>query len=143
MAKLIDLASRRRRAILAGAAILLITIGGIYTSLDERGADAAMRAVDWVRLAAFLILALVLALRSTTSFSFLGRNPVLDDELTRANRASAARVGFWALMLGVIAAYVAAAFEPLNVREVAPLLVALGASAATLRFAILEGRGDG
>jgi hypothetical protein len=97
--------------------------------------------VDFARLAAIVLLAMVLSLRSTTAFSLIGRNTVLDDELTRANRASAARFGFWALLIGVLVCIAASFVEVFSFAAVGPLLLAVGAVSAALRFAALEGRG--
>jgi hypothetical protein len=131
--------ARRRRTILAGAAMLLIVFAGYMTLTPSE----TWRAVDIVRTSAFLLLAVIVALRSTTAFSLIGRNPVLDDELTRANRASAARVGFWAFLLTAIACFGASLFEAVSATQIIPLLIGVGAMAAALRFAVLEGRGSG
>ena len=132
--------TRRRRALLAGAAILL----GVYATAQTVSPSATLRTVDIVRTAGFVLLALVLAIRSTTAFSLIGRNAVLDDELTRANRASAARVGFWTTFAGAIVCLVVSmAVEPLAATQIMPILIGVGAVSAALRFATLEGRGGG
>jgi hypothetical protein len=131
--------TRRRRAVLAGAAVLLAVFATVMTVSP---ADT-LRDVDLVRTAGFVGLALVLAVRSTTAFSFAGRNAVLDDELTRANRASAARIGFWAMFLAAVAMLVASFFETVTPMQIIPVVIGAGAVAAALRFAVLEGRGGG
>ena len=141
MSKIRSTSDRRRRVLLAAVAMMIIIIGAVATSTANIEIGHP-RAVDLVRTVGFSVLALVIAIRSTTSFSFLKRDPTLDDELTRANRASAARVGFWALMLGVLAAFAGAFYTPLPLLAIAPLLLALGAGAASIRFAMLEARGD-
>lgn len=132
-------AARRRRAVMAGAAVLL---GVFATAMTVTPADT-MRTVDMVRIAGFVVLALVLAIRSTTAFSFAGRNAVLDDELTRANRASAARLGFWAMFLAALAVLAASFFETVTPMQIVPVVIGAGAVTAALRFAVLEGRGGG
>lgn len=132
---------RRRRTLLAAASILIVIVGGVVTSSAVIETGHA-RAVDLVRTAGFIVLALVIALRSTTAFSLLKRDPTLDDELTRANRASASRAGFWAMMMGAWLALGAALYVPLTLLEVAPLLIAMGAAGAAIRFSVLEARGD-
>src|SRR5262245_53889117 len=87
-------------------------------ALSEHG--DALRLVDGVRLAAVLVLSLVVSLRSTTNFSFMKRDAALDDELTRANRASAATWGFWALLLTALAMAVARALWPAGLVDLAP-----------------------
>jgi hypothetical protein len=141
MAQTRDPAERRRRAILAAVAIMVMVGAGVMTALAEHA--GALRSVDIVKVGMLIVLALVLGLRSTTSFTLTTRNPVLDDELTRANRASAARAGYWALMLGAALAFVCGVLTDIKVTEVAPLLLAMGAAGAGIRFAILEARGDG
>lgn len=131
--------TRRRRAMLMGAAVLLAVFA---TAMTVSPANT-LRSVDIVRTAGFVVLALVLALRSTTAFSFVGRNAVLDDELTRANRASAARVGFWVMFLAAIGVLAASFFEAVTPMQIIPVLIGAGAVSAALRFAVLEGRGGG
>jgi hypothetical protein len=131
--------TRRRRAVTAGAAVLL---GVFATAMTVTPADT-LRNVDIVRTAGFVVLALVLAVRSTTAFSFAGRNAVLDDELTRANRASAARVGFWAMFLAALVMLAVSFFETVTPMQIIPVLIGAGAVSAALRFVVLEGRGGG
>jgi uncharacterized membrane protein len=131
--------TRRRRAVTAGAAVLLAVFA---TAMTVTPADT-LRNVDIVRIAGFVVLALVLAVRSTTAFSFAGRNAVLDDELTRANRASAALVGFWAMFVAAIVVLAVGFFETVTPMQIIPVLIGVGAVTAALRFVVLEGRGGG
>jgi len=127
---------------IAGAVCLLAVLGSAYTAFSEPQIGE-LRTVDIFRASAFVLLAIVLAVRATTPFSFFGRTPVLDDELTQLNRAKAARAGFFMLMLAALAAFVVSFFVPITLAQAAPLMLTLGAAAAALRFATLEGRGDG
>lgn len=131
----------RRRTLLVAVCLFLMMLAGAFTAFTDV-APGGWRGVDITRAAGFVLLAVVLSVRSTSSFSLIGRNEVLDDELTRANRASAARYGFWALMMGVLASFVANIWMPLSLAQVAPVLVGLGAATATLRFVVLERSGD-
>jgi hypothetical protein len=141
MAKPRSRADRRRRVLMSSVAVMIIIIGGFITSTAAIHTGHP-RAVDLVRTGGFVLWSLVIALRATTAFTFLKRDPTLDDELTRANRASAARAGFWAMMIGVWLALAGALYTDLTVLAVAPLLVAMGAAGAALRFSLLEARGD-
>lgn len=134
-------ADRRRRAVIASAAVLVIIAGGVITSTSaiEMGHP---RNVDLVRTAGFMLLTLVIALRATTGFTLLKPDAAMNDELTRANRASAGRAGFWAMMIGAWLALGAALYVPITLLEAAPLLLAIGAAGAALRFSVLEARGD-
>ncbi len=130
---------RRRHAMLDGAAVLL----GVFATAQTFAPSDTLRTVDIVRTVGFVLLALVLAIRSTTAFSLIGRNAVLDDELTRSNRASAARVGFWTTFVGAIFCLVVSmAVEPLAATQIMPILIGVGGVSAALRFATLEGRGS-
>jgi hypothetical protein len=131
--------TRRRRAVTAGAAVLLAVFA---TAMTVTPADT-LRNVDIVRIVGFVALALVLAVRSTTAFSLIGRNAVLDDELTRANRASAARVGFWAMFLAAIVILAVSFIDAVTPMQIIPVLLGAGAVSAALRFVVLEGRGGG
>jgi uncharacterized membrane protein len=132
---------RRRSGMTAGAIILvLVILQGLSMTLPIDPAN--MRAVTVVRLVAFGFLALVLALRSTTAFSIRGRDPRLDDELVRANRASAAKWGYLSVMIAGLAVWGVSVFAPLRVVDVAPLLLMVGAFVAAMVFVRLERRGE-
>lgn len=134
--------SRRRRGVLVGAAMLLIIIAGALTVITATPPDG-WRLVDIARISALVLLTLVLSIRSTTAFSLIGRNSALDDELTRANRASAARVGYWAMILAGLVCLVASFFEPFTPTASTVIVLVVGAVSAALRFVVLEGRGGG
>jgi hypothetical protein len=134
-----DPSERRRRALIAVVLILIMAGTAAVDALSEHA--GALRLVDGARLAAVLLLSLVVSLRATTSFTLKRRDAALDDELTRANRASAATWGFWALMLTALAMAVASALWPVGLVELAPGVMVLGAAVAGLRFIFLERRG--
>ena len=134
-----DPSERRRRALIA-AVLLMIMAGTAAVDALSEHADA-LRLIDGVRLAAVLLLSLVVPIRATTNFSLRRREPALDDELTRANRASAAAWGFWALMLASLALAVARVLWPVGLVDLAPGMIVIGAAAAGLRFVFLERAG--
>jgi len=133
--------STRRRRVLTASSLMLVIFGfsAVNAFLPHEG---ALRVVDMVRISGLVALTLVLAVRSTTNFSFTPRKPELDDELSRANRSGAALAGFWALLLASIAAYVASLFIELRLVEITPLIFCAGAVVASIRFAFLEGVGE-
>lgn len=135
-----DPAVRRRRA-LAAAVMILIMAGAAAVDVLVERADA-WRAIDYVRLAAILVMALVISVRATTSMTLLPRVPALDDELTRANRASAAIWGFWTFFLVLVAAFVASQLLPVTLQELAPMVLVCGTAIAGLRFVLLERAGE-
>jgi hypothetical protein len=134
--------ARRRRGVLVGAAMLLIIIAGALTVLTDAPANG-WRAVDIARISALILPALVLSARATTAFSLIGRTPALDDELTRANRSSSARVGYWAMILAALVCLLISFIEPLTGTAAAAIILIAGAVSAALRFVVLEGRGSG
>ena len=135
-----DPSERRRRALLAVMLILLAVCGGMIDRVVFEH-SGHWRAVDFVRVGALMTLALVLALRATSNFRLLNRHPEIDDELTRANRASAANWGYWAVMLGLAAALGASFYWPLDVVGVTTGFILLGAVVAGGRFVFLERAG--
>lgn len=135
-----DPSRRRRRVIIASTIMLVIFAAAAANTLAER--QGPLRLVDIMRVAGLVVMATVIAVRSTTSIRLTARNPQLDDELARANRAGAAQAGFWALMLATAAAFLSAQAGITTLAEAAPLLLVTGAVAAGLRFAWLEGRGE-
>ena len=135
-----DPSERRRRALGAVMLILFAAGGGMIDRVVFEHAGP-WRNVDYVRVGALMTLALVLAVRATTSFRLLNRHPEIDDELTRANRASAAVWGYWAVMLGLGGALIASFTWPLDVVGVATGFILFGAVVAGLRFVFLERAG--
>jgi protein-S-isoprenylcysteine O-methyltransferase Ste14 len=132
--------ARRTRTLTAGGLFLMVIVFGAY-QVFERLDGGQGRLVDLVRLAGITLLALVLSIRSTTSLSFLRRDPMLDDELTRENRLRAGRIGFWAMMLATIACGALSMFVAVTLMEALITILFAGAFAATLRFVRLERRG--
>jgi hypothetical protein len=101
------------------------------------------RAVDHVRIGAWLILSIVLLLGIATGGGWIQSREVrqlLNDEVTRANRAAAMQLGFLAAMVTAIAVYLIVQFEPVSAAETVHLVVTIGIAAALLRFGQLERR---
>lgn len=138
----VDRRARRRRNAVRASAIALLTIVFGVVSTSDRLSSGDARAVDIVRAVAFLTVAVVVTLRSTTSLGIAKRTPALDDELTTANRAAAARAGFLALMTAAIALYLLSFFYRVEIAEGTPVLIFIGAAASAFRFSALEMRGD-
>lgn len=135
-----DRLSRRRARMLPVLAVIFITQqSSFFISRFEDGT----RTVDRVGISAWLILSIVLLLALTTNGFWLKPRAVralLDDEVTRANRAVALRVGFIAAMLAGIVLYVVTFFEPVNAREAIHVVMTVGLAAALLRFGAAERR---
>ena len=103
------------------------------------------RLVDHFRIGAWALLSAVL-LTALVTGGFWLRKPelraMLNDELSRAHRADALRVGFILAMIAGIVLYVVGTAVALSDREVIHLIVSVGIGAALIRFGMLERRGD-
>jgi hypothetical protein len=138
-----DRLSRRRARMLPVLAIIFITQQAAYFSDRFEGAGAAVRAVDHVKIGAWVILSVVLLLALTTGgFWFKSREvrALLDDEVTRAHRAAALQLGFIVTMIAAFAIYLLIQFEPMSARDSIHLLVTIGIATALVRFGMLERR---
>ena len=65
---------------------------------------------------------------------------LMDDEITRAHRASALSLGFLVTILSAIALYFLDMFEPMGSRVAIHLIVTIGIAIALIRFGMLERR---
>jgi hypothetical protein len=101
------------------------------------------RAVDHVRVGAWVLMTAVilLALHSRLPL-FRSREvrAILDDEQTRANRASAMHWGFLATVIAGITIYSVLGVAPMSAREAIHLVVSAGIVVALVRFGFLERR---
>ena len=101
------------------------------------------RAVDHVKIGAWVVLSFVLLAGLTTKGFWLRPRQVrdlIDDEGTRANRGEALGWGFVMAVLSAIALYMVSIFEPVSAREAIHVIVSLGIGAALVRFGMLERR---
>lgn len=102
-----------------------------------------MRDVTVVKISAWLVWVVALLLLLATGGALLrgpGVRHLLNDELTRANRARAFVVGFWASALAAVALYIVTMFEPVSGREAIHIILSAGIGAALLTFAARERR---
>ena len=90
------------------------------------------------------MLSIVLLLVLATGGAWLQPKSVralMDDEVTRANRAEAFRLGFLATMIAAILLYVVTLFEPVAGRDAIHILIVdRPSSRALIRFGMLERR---
>jgi hypothetical protein len=104
---------------------------------------AAERGVDYVRIGAWLLLALVV-LAALLTGGFWQKSKALralvEDDVTRANRADALRLGFGLAMATAIGLYAVSGSGGLTAREVIHIIVSVGLGASLLRFGFLERR---
>jgi hypothetical protein len=137
-AKAEQLSKRRARA-LPIFGILFLTQQAIFIT----GTGSGDRTVDHVQIGAWLVLSIVLLLALTTGGGWIYSRSVRDlatDELTRAHRDKAFRMGFLASMSGAIVLYAITLLEPLSGREAIHLIMTIGIVTALLRLGLLERR---
>ncbi|HEY7959480.1 MAG TPA: hypothetical protein VID20_05405 [Sphingomicrobium sp.] len=133
-----DFLSRRRARILPALAIIYLTQQASYITIRS---GPAHRAVDEVKISAWLVLsAVLLTAIATNGFWFQPREvrSMIDDELTRANRNDAMRLGFIFAMLTCIVVYFITMFEPVNGRDAVHIVMSDGLGAALIRWGWLE-----
>lgn len=135
-----DRLSRRRARVLPVLAIFYLAQQvSFFTS------PPGDRLVDHFKIGAWAVLSAVL-LAALVTGGFWLRKPelraMLNDELSRAHRADALRVGFILAMLAGIILYVVGTAVAMSDREVIHLIVSVGIGAALIRFGMLERRGE-
>jgi hypothetical protein len=133
---------RMRARLFAAQAILFASWQGLYFGvMDDR-----MRLVDSVKIWTWLVWVVALLLLLATGGGFLrSRNvrALLNDELTRANRAQAYVAGFWAAMIAAVGFFVIDLFDPVRAREAVHAIVSAAIASAFITFAIRERRNAG
>lgn len=135
-----DRLGRRRARMLPVLAVIFISQQASYFSARV---EDGMHTVDHVKIAAWLVLSIVLLLSLATGGFWLKPKRVralLDDEVTRANRAEAFRIGFLLTMVACIALYFLSFFEPLGGRDAVHILMSVGIATALVVFGALERR---
>jgi hypothetical protein len=133
-----DILSRRRARILPFLAIIYITQQASYITMRS---GPAHRAVDQVKISAWLVLsAVLLAALATNGFWLQPRRvrSMIDDENTKSNRSDAMKLGFIVAMLTCIVIYFITMFEPVNGRDAIHIVMSDGLGAALVRWGWLE-----
>jgi len=134
-----DRLTRRRARMLPFLAIIFLSQQAVYFA--DR--NPQVRTVDHVKVGAWLLLSVVLLLALATGGFWLKPKSVralMDDEVTRANRAEAFRVGFLVTMVAGIGLYFIDQIEPMSGREAVHILVTIGIATALIVFGALEKR---
>ena len=134
--------SRRRARMMPFLALILITQQGAFAV----AADSPRRSVDYMTLGAWLLLAGVILAALVTGGFWLKPRPVrdlMDDDVTKANRASALALGFVLSMATAMALYVVNFFEEVSAGIAIHVIVTCGLAAAMFRFGLLERRALG
>jgi len=135
--------TRRRARMMPVLALFLFIQQTAFFTRSE-----IMRTVDIVRTSGWLLFAAVVLAALLTGGLWFKRREVrelMDDEVTRANRANALTAGFAVAMGAGILLYGAESFAPdtFSAREAIHLVVSVGLATALLRFGMLERRAIG
>ncbi len=136
-----DRLSRRRARMIPALAFFFLTQQISYFS--NLPGD---RAVDKVRIGAWVAMSAVLLLFLANGGAWLRPAAVralMNDEVTRANRAAAQQFGFLLAIGGAILLYPFVGKVELDARQVIHLIVSLGLAGGVLRFGMLERRALG
>ena len=133
----VDRAERKSRArAICMALLALVTVFTSTFGFDSPVNDAAtFRGGSWL-----VTIALAVAILSTGGGLNLSRElrVLMNDELSRANRARALAWGFHTAMLVTMVLYVVSWSVPVEVRAALRLVSGLGVAAALARYAMLE-----
>jgi hypothetical protein len=104
--------------------------------------DASQRVAQF-KISAWLVWALVLLI----AFAFAGGHfqgkrirALVEDDVSRANRAKGYEAGFWAAAVAAIALYITNMFELVTGRDAIHLILTALVGAAMIRFGTLERR---
>ena len=131
--------SKKRSRMLFVLAALFLSQQVTYFS----GMHDPARAVDHVKIAAWLVLSIVLLLMLASGGAWLRSAEVralLNDEATREHRRTGLVNGFWAACLTAIIIYAVDMFEPISGRDTVHIILTVAIAAALLTFARLERR---
>jgi hypothetical protein len=136
--ELADRISRRRARIFPVLGVYFIAGQAMFFSHAQESSRIAQ-----FKISAWLVWALsLLAAFALAGGHFRGSKvrALVEDEVSRANRAKAYEAGFWAAALAAIALYVTNMFEPVSGREAIHLILTALVGAAMIRFGTLERR---
>lgn len=131
--------SRRRARMLPILAVLFLGQQAAYFS------DAGLgdRPVDHVRIAAWLVLSVVILIVLVSGGGWIYPREVrrlANDEATQAHRANAFRAGFLSSMAACVVLYCISLFEPVGGRQAIHLVMTVGIAVTLIWFGFLERR---
>ena len=138
-----DRISRRRARILPVLAIMLFIQQATFFGNNHA---AGTRTVDVVHFAGWIAMTLLTLLVLVSGGGWKHSREVrelMNDDVTRVNRAKALSTGFVVAMLVTVILYAVSFFSETAVRDALHVVATSGLAAALLRFAILEKRALG
>lgn len=137
-----DRLSRRRMRMLFFIAIVLVTQQASFDRMLEYS-GGPLRTVEIVALTAWVVVVIAaLAALATGGMYFQSREVrhLMDDELSKANRARALATGFLVTIPTAVVVFVASFFRDISAPEAIHAIVTLGLACSLLRFFALERR---
>ena len=133
---------RRSRVLLVQ---LILFLGWQASYISAQVEDGPARAVDHVRISAWVVWTAVLLLMLLTGGGWIWSREVrrrLNDELSVHNRHEGQRAGFWGAMAAGFGLYLASFYATFEARDVVHIIFTAGIAAAFLRYLWLERRGE-
>ena len=133
-----DRISRRRARMLPVLGVYFLAGQAVFFSHaagPERVANFKISA--WLVWAVVLLLALAFA---GGQFRGARIRALVEDDVSRANRARGYEAGFWGGCIAAIALYILTMFEPVTGREAIHIILTATVASALIRFGMLERR---
>ena len=130
-----DKLSRQRARMWFVVAIIFITQQGAFFS------EGAARTVDTVKIGAWFVLSAIILAALVTGGMWLHPRKIRElanDELTRAHRDKALRLGFVNAMLTCLLLYVLSMVTRVEAREAIHVITTVGLASALVSFAFME-----
>ena len=131
--------SWRRARVLPVLVVIFLAQQASYLNMPPE----SDRAVDRVKIGAWLLLSIVLLVGLATGGAWFRPRAVrelVNDESTRAHRQASLAYGFWGAMAAAIALYVLNMVEPVSGRDAVHIILSSGIAVALIRFGMLERR---
>jgi len=123
---------RRARVATVSAAVFLLTLAG---------SQGEMRAVDHVRVVAWVLWgAVLLAILAGGWGKSLGVRRLMNDEVTLGHRQRGIAMGFWVALGAAAICFVIDRYKPFPAQEACQIIITFGIAAALLGFGQLERR---
>ena len=133
-----DRISRRRARMLPMLGVYFLAGQAIFfRHASEPERIASIKISAWLVWAVVLLLALAFA---GGQFRGAKIRALVEDEVSRANRARGYAAGFWGGCIAAIALYVLTMFEPVGGREAIHIILTATVACALIRFGTLERR---
>jgi len=133
-----DRISRRRARMLPVLGVYFLAGQAVFfRHVGEPERIASFKISAWLVWAVVLLLALAFA---GGQFRGAKIRALVEDEVSRANRARGYAAGFWGGCIAAIALYVLTMFEPVGGREAIHIILTATVASALIRFGMLERR---